>query len=62
MTVPADNQPPEFAPRDLWADDVGLREAVAREGGGDFADRIGTYARHDNPATPCSIAACISAW
>jgi len=45
MTVPADNQPPEFAPRDLWADDVALREAVAREGGGEFADRIDTYAR-----------------
>lgn len=28
-----DNQPPPFAPRDLWADDVALRQAVAREGG-----------------------------
>ena len=28
------NQPPPFAPRDLWADDAALREAVEREGGG----------------------------
>ena len=28
-THDVDNQPPEFAPRDLWADDVALREAVA---------------------------------
>lgn len=46
MTDPADsNQAPEFAPRDLWADDVALREAVAREGGGDFADRLARYGR-----------------
>jgi putative acyl-CoA dehydrogenase len=38
-----DNQPPEFAPRDLWRDDVALREAVEREGGGDFADALATY-------------------
>jgi putative acyl-CoA dehydrogenase len=41
----SDNQPPEFAPRDLWADDVPLREAVAREGGGAFADRLAAYGR-----------------
>src|SRR5688500_1481490 len=46
MTDPVDsNQAPEFAPRDLWADDVALREAVAREGGGDFADRLARYGR-----------------
>jgi putative acyl-CoA dehydrogenase len=39
------NQPPEFAPRDLWADDVALREAVQREGADGFADRIAAYAR-----------------
>ena len=39
------NQPPEFAPRDLWADDAVLRDAVVREGAGPFADRIKTYAR-----------------
>ena len=39
------NQPPEFAPRDLWADDAALREAVAREGAGAFAGRIEAYAR-----------------
>ena len=26
------SQPPEFAPRDLWRDDIALREAVEREG------------------------------
>jgi len=38
-----ENQPPEFAPRDLWADDAALREAVVREGGGDFAETLATY-------------------
>ncbi|MCI4567423.1 acyl-CoA dehydrogenase family protein [Lysobacter sp. CFH 32150] len=38
-----DNQPPEFAPRDLWADDMALREAVQREGGMEFAERIARY-------------------
>ena len=38
-----DNQPPEFAPRDLWRDDLALREAVAREGGGDFVDALAGY-------------------
>ncbi|HZX76339.1 acyl-CoA dehydrogenase family protein [Lysobacter sp.] len=38
-----ENQPPEFAPRDLWRDDMALREAVAREGGADFADALATY-------------------
>jgi putative acyl-CoA dehydrogenase len=40
-----DNQPPEFAPRDLWADDAALREALEREGGGDFAARVAAYGR-----------------
>ena len=49
MTAPAFethevfNQPPEFAPRDLWADDVALREAVAREGADGFVDRLAAY-------------------
>ncbi|WP_183426307.1 acyl-CoA dehydrogenase family protein [Luteimonas sp. RC10] len=42
-THEVDNQPPEFAPRDLWHDDVALREAVAREGGDAFADRLARY-------------------
>ncbi|TYT25584.1 DNA alkylation response protein [Luteimonas viscosa] len=37
------NQPPEFGPRDLWRDDVVLREALAREGGAAFADRVAAY-------------------
>jgi putative acyl-CoA dehydrogenase len=37
------NQPPPFAPRDLWADDAGLREAVEREGGNAFAPRLAAY-------------------
>ena len=37
------NQPPPFAPRDLWAGDAGLREAVAREGGDAFAARLAAY-------------------
>jgi putative acyl-CoA dehydrogenase len=37
------NQPPEFAPRDLWQDDIALREAVAREGAGAFAPGIAAY-------------------
>ncbi|NUS61675.1 MAG: DNA alkylation response protein, partial [Lysobacter sp.] len=40
-----DNQPPEFAPRDLWSDDLALREAVAREGASGFADRLKAYGR-----------------
>ncbi|HEY5849832.1 MAG TPA: acyl-CoA dehydrogenase family protein [Lysobacter sp.] len=38
-----DNQPPEFAPRDLWRDDSALCEAVVREGGGDFTDLLSAY-------------------
>ena len=38
------NQPPPFAPRDLWADDGALREAVAREGGNAFASQLAAYA------------------
>ena len=37
------NQPPPFFPRDLWADDAALREAVAREGGAAFAPRLAVY-------------------
>jgi putative acyl-CoA dehydrogenase len=38
-----ENQPPEFAPRNLWADDLALRQAVAREGGGWAADAMSAY-------------------
>ena len=38
-----DNQPPAFAPRDLWQGDAALREAVDREGASGFADRIAAY-------------------
>ena len=40
-----DNQPPPFEPRDLWADDVVLREAVMREGAAAFEQRLSAYAR-----------------
>ena len=40
-----DNQPPAFAPRDLWDDDLALREAVAREGAGGFAELLSRYGR-----------------
>lgn len=38
-----ENQPPPFAPRDLWRDDRALREAVAREGGGEHVQRLAAY-------------------
>src|SRR5699024_10066144 len=37
------NQPPPFAPCDLWAGDIALREAVEREGGNAFAPRLAAY-------------------
>ena len=37
------NQPPEFAPRDLWRDDLALREALRREGGDAFTDAVAGY-------------------
>ena len=43
MSTAADNQPPEFAPCDLWLADIALREALKREGGGAFADDIAAY-------------------
>ncbi|MDQ2703049.1 MAG: acyl-CoA dehydrogenase family protein [Pseudomonadota bacterium] len=42
-THQVDNQPPAFAPRDLWLDDTALREAVAREGASGFAGRVAAY-------------------
>src|SRR3546814_6893041 len=39
QTHTVENQPPEFAPRDLWADDVALREALASEGGEAHVER-----------------------
>ena len=42
-THEVENQPPDFAPRDLWADDIVLREAMQREGAGEFAGRVATY-------------------
>ena len=44
-THAVDNQPPEFASRDLWADDTVLREAVEREGAAAFAERLQAYGR-----------------
>ncbi|WP_147651912.1 acyl-CoA dehydrogenase family protein [Vulcaniibacterium gelatinicum] len=44
-THAVENQPPEFAPRDLWADDVVLREALAREGGAAWEAQVAGYAR-----------------
>jgi putative acyl-CoA dehydrogenase len=41
----ADNQPPEFAPRDLWAGDAALREAVIREGGEGYDATLAAYGR-----------------
>ena len=38
-----DNQPPPFEPRDLWKDDVVLREAAVREGARAFAARLAGY-------------------
>ncbi|MBD9477839.1 acyl-CoA dehydrogenase family protein [Pseudoxanthomonas sp. PXM02] len=38
-----DNQPPPFEPRDLWGDDVVLRDAVEREGAAAFVSRVATY-------------------
>jgi putative acyl-CoA dehydrogenase len=40
-----DNQSPDFAPRDLWSDDIALREAVQAHGASAFADDIARYAR-----------------
>lgn len=40
-----DNQPPPFEQRDLWADDVVLREAAKLEGAAAFAPRLSEYAR-----------------
>ncbi len=42
-THAVDNQPPAFAPQDLWAGDAALREAVAREGGQAFAGALAAY-------------------
>ncbi|KAF1721306.1 acyl-CoA dehydrogenase family protein [Pseudoxanthomonas wuyuanensis] len=44
-THAVDNQPPPFEPRDLWADDVALREAAEREGARDFVPTLAGYAR-----------------
>ena len=38
-----DNQPAPFEPRDLWVDDLALREAVAREGADAFVERLAGY-------------------
>ncbi|MFC3715202.1 isovaleryl-CoA dehydrogenase [Luteimonas soli] len=43
QTHTVENQPPEFAPCDLWADDVALREALAREGGEAHGERVARY-------------------
>lgn len=38
-----ENQPPAFGDRDLWSDDVALREAIASEGAADFSNELGSY-------------------
>ncbi len=38
-----DNQPPEFAPRDLWADDAALRESLGREGAARWEGGVARY-------------------
>ncbi len=40
-----ENQPPPFEPRDLWADDEVLRNAVARQGATSFSRSLAEYAR-----------------
>ena len=40
-----DNQPPDFAPRDLWAGDVALREALSANGADAFRDVVSDYGR-----------------
>ena len=40
-----DNQPPPFEPRDLWADDVVLREAIVREGAAGSIEQLSRYAQ-----------------
>ena len=42
-THTVDNQPPPFEPRDLWADDIALRDAIAREDGNAYAAALQTY-------------------
>ena len=42
-THAVENQPPEFAPRDLWRDDLALREAVDREGARPFVEALARY-------------------
>ena len=42
-THTVDNQPPAFAPRDLWSDDLVLREAIRREGAESFSGRLAAY-------------------
>ncbi|QDH70490.1 acyl-CoA dehydrogenase family protein [Marilutibacter alkalisoli] len=39
------NQPPEFAPRDLWRDDIALRESLLREGGEEWQPQVAAYGR-----------------
>lgn len=37
------NQPPPFGERDLWRDDVALRDALQREGGAAFVPQVSAY-------------------
>lgn len=39
-----DNQPPPFAPRNLWTDEPALQEAVQREGAAAFVPNLSRYA------------------
>ena len=39
------NMPPHLGDQDLWASDMAFREAVAREGGGEAADRLAAFGK-----------------
>ena len=46
------NQPPAFFPRDLWQDDIALRDAVLREGAGVLVGQMASYGALAGHALP----------
>ena len=46
------NQPPAFFPRDLWQDDIALRDAALREGAGALVEQVATYGALAGDALP----------
>ena len=46
------NQPPAFFPRDLWQDDIALRDAVLREGAGVLVGQMASYGALAGDALP----------